>query len=150
MDLNPNIQPADPQARRRAVIVVLTTAVLGALLIYLFNRALPQLSHWLAANLEAILARPAMVIAVALLFMTPIFAASGYLFVLANRIINSERLPPPGQAVVRDTPVLEGAPAVRRGRALQIIAGMLSVGALVMAMWCWQLLKLMADVRVSS
>jgi hypothetical protein len=52
---------------------------------------------------------------------------------------SSRVVPPPGQQVVHDTPVIVGAPAVLRGRGLKALAVCLAVTSVVLALLLWRL-----------
>lgn len=122
----PLIQRADPRARRRGIAIVLAATVLTVL-------------GFLA--LEALIARsvreeaPQMLLAAlqwSSLFVLLGVAGFGlYVWRLGTRIHRFERFPPPGMTVIRDTVVLQGAAARRRGRLVQAIGAVLVVLALV-------------------
>jgi hypothetical protein len=67
-----------------------------------------------------------------------LIAAGIYLFQLGRRSVRARRFPPPGVAVVRDTRVLEGHEGRRRGRLLQVLAGMLIAAALLVPFALWR------------
>lgn len=125
-----SVQPADPAARRRLVIVVLVVAAVGvaghfALESWLGRlreedpaQALPQLVAmllWTAGATSVLLA----VLAV-------------HLFRLGGRVRSTGRFPPPGHAVVRATRVLEGDAARRRGALLGGLGAVLLVVAVAL------------------
>jgi hypothetical protein len=58
----------------------------------------------------------------AFVFMLPLAGAALHLWSLGARVVRAARFPPPGLAVVRDTPVLTGEKAVVRGRLLRGLA----------------------------
>lgn len=73
----------------------------------------------------------------ALASVVPMLFLSAYLWRLGARIVHSGVFPPPGMRVVRDTPVLLGRAAVRRGRLLKVLgllAGAAGIG-LVIVLW---------------
>lgn len=63
---------------------------------------------------------------VGLLLITPILFLAHHLDQFARRVSAAKRFPPPGQAATRDTPILEGRPAVRRARIIQVLASLLA------------------------
>jgi hypothetical protein len=121
------IQPADPNARRRAIVAV---AIIGVLAVAAYIAA----EDWLAA----LRARPPgearqafdSAIRWGTVFVTvPIVLIALYIFWLGRRVVSAQRFPPPGIAVVRDTVVLEGRPARIRGYVIQGLAAALTVAA---------------------
>jgi hypothetical protein len=62
-----------------------------------------------------------------------------YLFALGRRAVRAERFPPPGVAVIRDTPVLTGVQARRRGAFIQTIATVLVILACALAVVTFRL-----------
>lgn len=126
----PDIQPADPVARRRALwMMALSVAVVAMVALVM--------DDWLAGVMlrDPALARP--VIAGALRWVTAVVALSVaafavYAWLLGRRITSARRFPPPGMAVMRDTVVLDGAPARRRGLLIQGIAIALAALALLL------------------
>lgn len=126
----PTIQPADPAARRKAIVMVALAALLGAL-------AYVALDQWLAR----VLAQPAAGAKATLLgFLvwtiagTAVVAAAlaFHVWRFGRRVVSAARFPPPGVAVVRDTVVLEGAQASRRGVVIQWAAALVLVVAVVL------------------
>jgi len=67
---------------------------------------------------------------ISVLMMSPLLAFSVYLIREGNRICRAQRFPAPGQVVIRDTEILEGKPAIRRSRVMQILALILMICAL--------------------
>ena len=134
------IQKADPAARRRAVLVVATTAVAGSLLILWYQRGDAAIVEWLLATLPEAAERPTLLLAICVACFLPLLATCGYLFQQGRRIVAARRQPAPGLRVVRDTPVVRGARAVRRGRLLQGLAVLMGVLWLVAAGLIWWML----------
>ena len=75
--------------------------------------------------------------ALALALTLPLLLGAARALRIARRTLEAERFPPPGLAVVRDTPVRRGAAARRWGRALRVIALALGVlgGAIALLLW---------------
>lgn len=65
-----------------------------------------------------------------MIFFACFIGPACYLMVVGRRIIFSKRFPFPGQKVIRDTKIIEGKKAVRRGRMLFIL-GMLTIIILI-------------------
>ena len=101
-------------------IIVLITVFLGGAAILAVEYYAAEYPTWLAGKLEALLDSPPALAIAALLLLSPAIGAAIYLLLLANRIARAGRFPPPGLAVVRDTPILEGAAARRRAWILRL------------------------------
>lgn len=115
----PPLQPADPAARRRLLVAVALIAVAGV-------AGLVVLEAWLAALRQLDPAESAPRLVATLLWVTGatslVVAAFGvYAWRLGGRVCASLRFPPPGVAVVRDTPIIEGIAARRRGAILRAL-----------------------------
>jgi hypothetical protein len=141
------IQKADPQARRRAILILTLGTVIGCVLILLLEHHGPALRDWITQDPEKLAARAqsGLLISIALVSV-PLLAFAAYLWRLGSRIARAERFPPPGLTVVRDTPVLRGRPARRRGRLAQALAGCLAFMACALPVVFWWLLKMLAPV----
>jgi hypothetical protein len=132
-----NIQLADPNARRKAILVVCVAALLGVCAGLIFNSLQDDLQPWLEGNLHLLLANTMIIFVFSLVVVLPILASGIYLLLLGTRSVRAQRFPPPGVAVVRDTPVLEGAAGIRRGRVIQILSLLLlcCAGAIPVVLW---------------
>jgi hypothetical protein len=126
----PEIQYADPAARRRVLLLFAVVLVVMLPLAWAGDR-------WLdgVLALERTEARAALAIglrravaAVALLLI----AYAAHVFRHGRRIARTGRFPPPGVSVIRDTVVLEGDAARRRALLIQAIACCLAVLALLL------------------
>jgi len=133
-------QPADRQARRRALLLLVTAAGLGCVAILSRDgiaRAVGlriDLVRWL---LPAVFAGSAV-------------AAALWAWRLGARIVASGRFPPPGTPVVRRTPILTGDSAKRRGRALQWLGVTLLILLVLLSAIAWQLMRLLAAMAGAS
>jgi len=128
------IQKADPAARRQAVPLIVIGALSGALLMAAVERYRLPLHDWLLSDPERFTQRLGLVshLAAAALAL-PIIGFALYLWSFGARVMRARRFPPPGQRVIRDTPVLEGASGLARGRRLKFLAACL--GAAGAAFW---------------
>lgn len=120
------VQRADPSARRRAMIFVIVIATTG-------GGALFALQRWLTGLSAAEYPAGAVGSLVSALWFTSISAAIGlvafgaHAWRQAGRVEAAQRFPRPGQLVIRDTVVLEGSAALRRGKLLRVVAILLAV-----------------------
>ncbi|MGH8718184.1 MAG: hypothetical protein ACREV0_04470 [Burkholderiales bacterium] len=136
-----NIQKADPQARRKAILLVACAAAIGAALIYMLERCVPLLADWArgdpaGSRLGSILA------VVATLVSLPFLAFSVYLWRLGRGVNKALRFPPPDTKVLRDTPIITGGGALRRGRFFQIIAALLAFAAILILVMLFRMIAL--------
>lgn len=126
----PSIQPADPAARRRLLQLILVIIAVGV-------AGHAALDTWLEGLREMDPAEAAPRLAATLLWSVGILSAllvglAAYLWRQGGQIRAAGRFPLPGQKVVRDTPVVEGAAARHRGLILQGLGGALLVAAVVL------------------
>jgi hypothetical protein len=134
------IQKADPEARRRAILVVVFGATIGALLIAGFGHFRGSLHEWLVSDPAETAFRARLVIcAAAFLLAAPLIAFAADLWLLGVRVARAQQYPPPGLRVIRDTPVISGPGAVTRGQAIQVVAVCLGMGAAVVCLFFWWL-----------
>lgn len=124
--LEAEIQPADPASRRQLLL-----ALAGIVVLALAGWA--ALDRWLE-HARLTLDPPAARAAVAGLLMWStvavcaiVCAFAAYAWRLGWTVAVHGRFPPAGARVVRDTPVLRGAAARRRGRLVQAVAACLAV-----------------------
>jgi hypothetical protein len=113
------IQKRDRRAVRQIVIVLAASLVLALIAVAVVGHYRPALEDWIDEDPAARLRTLALL---GSLGMLPFAAAATYMFRLGYRILQAERFPPPGTAVVRDTVVLRGRAARRRGLLLQALA----------------------------
>ena len=126
------IQPADPAARARAIwTIVAVTALAGSLVLALQFRE-EQINDWVAENTQALVQHPGIVFLITFVLMLPLVGAAIYMYRLADRIVRAQRMPPPGQKVIKDTPVITGRKAVRQGRGLKVMASLMGLFGLLL------------------
>jgi hypothetical protein len=134
------IQKADPEARRRAILMVVFGEAIGALLIAGFGYFRGSLHEWLVSDSAETAFRGRLVIcAAAVLLAAPLIAFALYLWLLGAKVVRAQQYPPPGLRVIRDTPVISGPGAVTRGQAIQVVAVCLGAGAAVLCLFFWWL-----------
>ncbi len=110
----------------------------GVLVFWGVQSRLPALQAWMAEDPAQAPLRLKLIatgLAAAVAVPTLIFAA--YFWRLGDRVVRSNRFPPPGMRVIRDTVVWHGDSARRRGRFLQGLALILGfvVGGVVTILW---------------
>ena len=131
------VQLADPKIKRRAIWAICVATCLGLSAILAFEYFRDYLQFWLEKNFDFLLENTIVLFIATLVFMSPVLGAGIYLLLLGNRTVRAQRFPPPGHAVARDTPVLEGWQGVRRGRVIQLLALFLlcAAGTIPIIMW---------------
>ncbi len=140
---DPEIQRADPVAQRHELVLVAAALAVGLGLLAVLATARPTLERWLTENAELLAARPGLVAAAALVLVLPLCAFAVYLWRLGARVTATGRFPPPDTWVLRDTRVLAGAPARRRGRIIQILATLLLGTSLAVPATVWYAFQLL-------
>jgi hypothetical protein len=134
------IRRADPHARRRALLIIAGGAIVGAGLIWAWDQFRPDLHAWLVAEPGARSRRlGVLLLAVAAVVVVPLVGFAVYLWRLGSRILRERQFPPSGWTVVRDTAILRGPAAARRGRVVRGAAALLLVAATVLALLLWRL-----------
>jgi hypothetical protein len=131
------IQRADPRLRRIAGLLFVALVLACAV-------ALLALQSWLSGVAQAarstaqvqLLAAFGSLVGISCLAL---LVLAIYLWRIAARVLAAQQFPPPGMRVVRDTPVLRGAAALRRGRIIQGIGGLLVLCSLALAVAAWRL-----------
>lgn len=126
-----DVQPADRNARRVALLILGVGAIAGA-------AGLIALDRWLESlrQLEPAVARKALSQAMFWLTaqMVVVAAAFGaYGWRLGGKVIAAQRFPPPGSRVIRPTVIVTGEAARIRGRAMQFVG--VALVALAILLW---------------
>ena len=138
------IQKADPHARRKALWIILIGTIVGAIGIILLKSQLHLFEQWLGNDSHLALERLKLALAViAILTAVPLLGLAIYIWRLGTRIIKTQRFPPPGMTVVRDTPVLTGNAARLRARVMQTFAGITALMALALPIVLWQIVRVL-------
>ena len=135
-----DVQRADSAARRKAIIIVIISAIVGSVLIVAFESNRAQLFDWLLSDQEKSVHRLKILIIFAVAFVAmPLFAISVFLWSLGYRVSSYQRFPLRGQRVIRDTTIIEGQAVVTRGRILKTFAVFLAVASVILCFILWWL-----------
>jgi hypothetical protein len=128
------IRRADPRTRRIALAIVVLGTLVGGAVVAAFEHFRPAAEAWLRRDPSA---SSVVLIVTAAMAGLPTLAAAAWLWAYGGRTARSAMYPAPGGALFRDTRVLAGSSAVRRGRLLQAIAAVLWLAgvALLAALW---------------
>ncbi|MGK7910413.1 MAG: hypothetical protein AB4050_02865 [Synechococcus sp.] len=107
------IQKADPELRRTVLLGLVGVAVLG----YVARQwGLPRVMEAISDQAPAQAVRSLQ--AMAILAFAPMLPIAYCIHKLARRVKTSQRFPPPGMAVIRDTKILTGETAKHLGSKL--------------------------------
>ena len=130
------IERADLATRRTTLIILLA---LCAPVLLMLRSAESQSVKVFAEQPELMLAVAAVV---SLLMLVPL----GLLWRLALRIQRSERFPPPGEKLLRDTRVRTGADALRYARFLKVLVALLALAIAAIPVLFFLLLRSLSGV----
>lgn len=124
------MQRADPRARRAVLIVLVAGGVTGGMGLAVGRAWLRSLAtRDVAEARQSAIQALGWVVAGQVVLLG---ALARWAWRLGTRIHRARRYPLPGQRVARDTRVLEGRDATRRGTLLQVVAGALVLAAIAL------------------
>lgn len=132
-----DIQKADPQARRKAVLTLLAGALVGAGLFFLLEFFIGNANLWIESNAMLLIQHHYLSFLIMLLLVSPIIWLCIYLIRFAEKVINTQRFPPPATPVIRDVRVLEGRQAVVRGRLVQALCWIIVLASALIPLLVW-------------
>ena len=135
------IQPADPSARRKTILLIAVATVVGALLILAFESYRPDLEKWFLEEPQRIREKLNWTLIAFAILSIPLFLGAIYIWRIGQSVIESRRFPPPGMAVVIDTPITTGAKAIFKGRLLKFISLFLITSAIFIPLVLWLVLQ---------
>lgn len=131
------IQKADPEARRKAIRGILIGALVGGALYFLLQGMIGNINQWIESHAEFLVEHHYVAFLLMLVPVAPVIALSGYLIVYASKIVKTQRFPPPDTPVIRDMRVIEGRPAVIRGRIAQLLCWIILLSASAIPLLIW-------------
>ena len=137
----PDIQKADPAARRIAMLMIVCGTIGGVLLLMGADRFRSSFEAWLQQDLRA---RTMLVVTMLCVVVTaPGLGVAWYLWRLGARVARSGRYPPPGLRVLHDTEIVTGAPAILRMRTARVLASVLALASVLLAFFIWRVVSLL-------
>jgi hypothetical protein len=137
---------ADPAARRKALLLLVSGAFIGMILIAGFERYRAPLIDWLLSEPAELAKRVKWIMMMTAAVMSaPLVGFAVYLWSLGTKVLRAGEFPPPGHRVIRDTPVIHGDGAVLRGRRFQILAAGLLVASAFLWLLFWRLAGLLRE-----
>jgi hypothetical protein len=144
--MSAELRKADPAARRKALLLWGAGTLVGALLIAAQGWYRGPLESWILADRGRAAGRAALLLGgAATLLIVPLVAFAVYVWRLGARVIAFREFPPPGQPVIRDTPILRGDDAHRHGRGLRAIAIVMLVAAAALIVMFWRFAVLLRN-----
>ncbi|MEC4675004.1 MAG: hypothetical protein VST68_12520 [Nitrospirota bacterium] len=135
------IQPADPIARKKAILILGVATVVGGSVLFAIDSYHPSLEQWIINEPGSVLEKLTWVLIGLVVLCLPFLFAAGHFWRMGQFVIDAQRFPPPGIPVIRDTPVLTGKEALRRGRLCQVEAKVFGGCAVVMPVVLWWVLR---------
>jgi hypothetical protein len=140
------IRRADPSIQRRAVLLLIVSAILGTVLVLGFEHYRGPLRDWLVSEPRDLARRLTLFFLLATALVSiPLLACGTYLWSLADKVQAARMFPPPGFRAIRDTPVVEGPAAVLRGRILRVVALGLGVASVLLCLLLWELARALRE-----
>jgi hypothetical protein len=140
------IQKADPATRRRALFLLLIGIIVGAALILGFESYSAALQEWILSDPDKDSERIIFIMLVsACVTSAPLLVMGAYCWVLGARVSRAEQYPPPAQLVFRDTLVVRGPAAVRRGNMFKALAICFITIAFLFPVLFWRLAVMVAE-----
>jgi hypothetical protein len=137
------IQRADSGTQKLARMLAVAGALVGVALVHLAETHRSAFAEWISRDPES---RSKLVcIGLTMALAIPTLGLGGYLWRLGDRIVRTARFPVPGTAVLRDTVVLVGDAARRRGRLVQAAAILLLLATAALCHFLWRLLSLLGS-----
>ena len=134
------IQRADATARRKALTIVLVSAVVALPLVFVADSYRDTLMEWMD---DDPLPRARLVLTVgAVMTCVPALGLGLFLGRLGFRVRQTRRFPPPGMAVTRDTPVRTDAAALTVARIYLVGAAVCVGTAILGAFTFWRIAQM--------
>lgn len=141
------IQKADPKARRNAIVLVAIAGIAGSAAILRFEHTRHEFSAWLLSDPAQFMYRAGFILAVIALGMSlSLFALALWSWRLSAQVVASDRFPPPGLAVIKDTRVLNGARARRFARIQRAVAATVALLGVLVPFVLWRVFEVLKTV----
>ncbi|HUL41746.1 MAG TPA: hypothetical protein VLV32_07560 [Burkholderiales bacterium] len=133
-----DIQKADPNARRRALLLVIIGTIVGAAIIFGFESYRPALQGWILSEPDKVIDRIIIVmVASGCVLSAPLLVFGAYFLMLGAKVSRAQQYPPPAQPVIRDIVIVRGEAAVVRGKILKILAVCMFAAAVFIPILIW-------------
>lgn len=140
-DMKSEIQRADPEKRRKVAVALAVSTAVGALLIALS----PFLISWVKEDPEIAFSRLVYVPATLLALCVPMIFFARSVWTVGRDTIDAQRFPPPGEKVIKDTVILTGPKAARRGQLMQWFSILLVLFSVAPPALLWLMIRMLID-----
>ena len=137
----PQVQHADPTARKKAILLLAVGTVFGVLILSAIDWYQADFERWFIEGPEHPEGKFTWILIAFALVSLPLLFAGVYFWRMGRLVIDTQRFPPPGIPVIRDTPILSGKDAVVRGRIFQLGAFFLGGSGIVIPVILWWVLR---------
>jgi len=139
--MDPQIIQANRKYRTIVLIAIVLCICVGAALIqWVFPLAMRYL-----LELEPHKSIRILQAAICLVFLS-VLPIALYIWLFGRKVVKSQRMPPPGTKVIKNTRITEGRSATIRGKILMLLALLLLILALAGGIWLpWKLGEIMAE-----
>lgn len=129
------IQRADEQSRKLAIVALIMVLIGGVVLWMVFDEWMAELRDSPIEEAKQSLSR-AFLLCMGIMIVC-VCIVGWHCWRVGERVRQTLRFPPPGATVVRGTVVLSGQAAVSRGRLLQVFGVILILGAIALGVMSW-------------
>ena len=126
------IQPADPVARKRALWTFVAVAIVAGMMALAVRNEDIDFEQWLGDHAAELIGQPGLLLLAAFVLALPLVGIAVYVHRAASRVVKAERIPLPGQKVIKDTPIITGKKAIQQGRAMQVVAVIMGIIGLIL------------------
>jgi len=145
-EMEPKMQKADPAARKKAMWIIIAGTFTGIGFVLALENQREALFNWFFSDPAQLVYRLRFLfISVVVFGALPLIAFAAYFWLLGNRVIQDRRFPLEGQKLVRDTPILEGPAARKRGRIFKGLALLFGIIAVTFCFAFWWVFRMIAE-----
>lgn len=137
----PEMQKADPRARRTAILIVVAASVVGAASLHIIGKSSEGLRAWAARDPEH--AAKVLFPLIAPAISVPLLGLAVWMERFASKVKRAGRYPPPDARLTSDTRVRTGADALAFVRLHRILAGITALVAIGWPVLLWRAYRLL-------
>ncbi len=137
------IQKADPRELRKVRIIAVLALTACGIILAGFHSYRSAFIRWFTEDPNAMQGKAYLVTGILALLCLPLLFGAVHIGRIGRKVLAARRFPPPGMAVFRDTPVLEGSRAVTRGRFIVLWAILIALWAILFPMGVLVVFKLL-------
>ncbi len=120
--MNEKIQKADEGLRKRELIKALIIFVIGIIIYFSIKLFSPSILESFKKNpIKTINYIRGVSVFIIVIILLPVFYHLKKLWKISNQTVVSKRYPPPDTPVIKDTKILQGDSAVKKGKSLKMI-----------------------------